>query len=50
MLNKFEDGSIVDEEMIRQSGVLTIPKVNDGIKILGRGELSKIDCSCQCLY
>ncbi|NLJ94113.1 MAG: 50S ribosomal protein L15 [Clostridiaceae bacterium] len=41
MLNKFEDGSIVDEEMIRQSGVLTIPKVNDGIKILGRGELSK---------
>ncbi|NLJ95170.1 MAG: 50S ribosomal protein L15 [Clostridiaceae bacterium] len=41
MLNKFEDGAIVDEEMIRQSGVLTIPKVNDGIKILGRGELSK---------
>ncbi len=40
-LNKFEDGTVVDEKMIHDSGVLTIPKVNDGIKILGRGELTK---------
>ncbi|NLZ71166.1 MAG: 50S ribosomal protein L15 [Clostridiaceae bacterium] len=41
MLNKFEDGTVVDENLIHNSGVLTIPKVNDGIKILGRGELNK---------
>lgn len=40
-LNKFEDGTVVDEKLIHASGVLTIPKVNDGIKILGRGELTK---------
>lgn len=40
-LNKFEDGSVVDVKTVHDSGVLTIPKVNDGIKILGRGELNK---------
>lgn len=40
-LNKFEDGTVVDEKLIHDSGVLTIPKINDGIKILGRGELNK---------
>lgn len=40
-LNKFEEGSVVDVQTVHDSGVLTIPKVNDGIKILGRGELNK---------
>lgn len=40
-LNKFEDGSVVDVQTVHVSGVLDIPKVNDGIKILGRGELTK---------
>ncbi len=40
-LNKFEDGTVVDEKLIHDTGILTIPKVNDGIKILGRGELTK---------
>lgn len=40
-LNKFDEGSVVDAKSVHDSGVLTIPKVNDGIKILGRGELNK---------
>lgn len=40
-LNKFEEGTVVDAQSVHESGVLTIPKVNDGIKILGRGELNK---------
>lgn len=40
-LNRFEDGSVVDVKSIHESGLLSIPKVNDGIKILGRGELTK---------
>ncbi len=38
-LNRFEDGSIVDEAAIVNAGL--VKKTLDGIKILGRGELTK---------
>lgn len=37
----FEDGTTVDVDILKESGILSIPKVNDGIKILGDGELTK---------
>jgi large subunit ribosomal protein L15 len=40
-LERFEDGTTVDGALLKSSGVLTVPKVNDGIKVLGSGELSK---------
>ncbi|MDO5733893.1 MAG: 50S ribosomal protein L15 [Eubacteriales bacterium] len=40
-LNRFADGDVVDVQSIHDKGILTIPKVNDGIKILGRGELER---------
>lgn len=40
-LNHFEDGSTVDIDCIRESGLISIPKVNDGLKVLGNGELEK---------
>ena len=40
-LERFEDGSVVDAAMLKDSGVISLPKVNDGIKILGNGELTK---------
>lgn len=36
-LNKFKDGTIVDTELLKASGL--VKKVNDGVKILGDGEL-----------
>ncbi|MBE7044599.1 MAG: 50S ribosomal protein L15 [Ruminococcaceae bacterium] len=38
-LNKFEDGTVVTAELLKESGVVS--KTLDGIKILGRGELTK---------
>ena len=38
-LEKFEDGTVVTEELLKESGVVS--KTLDGIKILGRGELTK---------
>jgi large subunit ribosomal protein L15 len=38
-LNRFEDGQVVDTEALLESGL--VRKVNDGIKILGRGKLEK---------
>ncbi len=38
-LEKFVDGTVVDAELLKASGL--IKKVNDGVKILGNGELSK---------
>ncbi|MBO4356215.1 MAG: 50S ribosomal protein L15 [Clostridia bacterium] len=38
-LNRFEDGAVVDAEAIRKSGI--VKKTMDGIKILGRGEITK---------
>ena len=37
-LNKFEDGTVVDTELLVASGL--VKKVNDGIKVLGNGELN----------
>lgn len=39
MLNRFEDGAIVDAEALLDAGI--IKKTLDGVKILGNGELSK---------
>ena len=39
VLNRFEDGSVVDEAAIVKAGL--VKKTLDGIKILGRGELNK---------
>ena len=39
VLNKFEDGAVVDEAAIVEAGL--VKKTYDGIKILGRGELTK---------
>ena len=39
MLNKFEDGATVDTEAMLEAGV--IRKTRDGVKVLGRGELTK---------
>ncbi|NCA98832.1 MAG: 50S ribosomal protein L15 [Clostridia bacterium] len=40
-LNKFDDGAVVDVAAINAAGIANVPKVNDGIKILGNGELQK---------
>ncbi len=38
-LNRFEDGSVVDEAAIVNAGL--VKKTLDGVKILGRGELTR---------
>ena len=38
-LEKFENGTVVTAELLKESGVVS--KTLDGIKILGRGELTK---------
>lgn len=38
-LNKFEDGAVVDAQSLKAAGL--IKKTLDGVKILGRGELTK---------
>lgn len=40
-LERFAEGTTVDAALLKESGVISLPKVNDGIKILGEGELSK---------
>jgi large subunit ribosomal protein L15 len=40
-LNRFDDGSVIDAAALKAAGVISLPKVNDGIKILGNGELTK---------
>ena len=37
-LNKFKDGTVVDTELLKAAGV--IKKANDGVKVLGNGELT----------
>ena len=39
MLNRFEDGETVDVETLLANGVVS--KVCDGIKVLGKGEITK---------
>ena len=38
-LNKFEDGTVVDAALLKESGVIS--KILDGVVVLGRGELEK---------
>lgn len=40
-LERFADGMTVDAAALSEAGVVTIPKVNDGIKILGNGDLTR---------
>ena len=37
-LNSFEDGAVVDAAALKAAGI--IKKVNDGVKVLGRGDLT----------
>ncbi|MBR6735955.1 MAG: 50S ribosomal protein L15 [Oscillospiraceae bacterium] len=39
VLNRFEDGAVVDAEAISKAGI--VKNTLDGIKVLGRGELTK---------
>jgi large subunit ribosomal protein L15 len=40
-LERFADGTLIDAAVLKQTGVISLPKVNDGIKLLGNGELTK---------
>ena len=40
-LEVFDNGTKVDAKAIAEKGIISVPKVNDGIKILGNGELTK---------
>ena len=40
-LNRFEDGTEVTPELLIETGVVKAAKAKDGIKILGKGELTK---------
>ena len=40
-LEVFENGTKVDSKAIAEKGIISVPKNNDGIKILGNGELTK---------
>ena len=37
-LNKFENGTTVDEELLEAAGL--VPSIENGVKILGNGELT----------
>ena len=39
VLNKFDDGEVVDIAALLQKGIIN--NVNDGVKVLGEGELTK---------
>ncbi len=38
-LNRFDDGSVVDVELLEQSGL--VKKVGDGVKVLGNGDIDR---------
>jgi len=40
-LEKLADGTDVTAQSLAEAGIITLPKVNDGVKILGNGELTK---------
>lgn len=40
-LERLADDSVVDAQALAEAGVIAVPKVNAGIKILGDGELTK---------
>jgi len=39
-LMRMEEGSSVDAASLAEAGVISLPKVNDGLKVLGDGELT----------
>ena len=40
-LEKLENDAEVTAQSLAEAGIITLPKVNDGIKILGNGDLTK---------
>lgn len=40
-LEIFDNDTVIDALLLRDEGVIKLPKVNDGLKILGSGNLSK---------
>ncbi len=40
-LERFDEGATVDAKALKASGLIALPKVNDGIKILGDGTLTR---------
>ena len=44
-LNSFEDGATVNAESLKAAGI--IKKINDGVKVLGRGELTAKNITVQ---
>ncbi len=40
-LDVFADDSVVDAKALAEKGIISLPKVNDGLKILGNGELKR---------
>ena len=40
-LEKFDNGAEVDATILADAGIITLAKVNDGIKVLGNGDLTK---------
>ncbi|HHX29697.1 MAG TPA: 50S ribosomal protein L15 [Clostridiaceae bacterium] len=40
-LMRMDEGDTVTAETLAQKGVISLPKVNDGLKVLGDGELTK---------
>jgi len=38
-LNRFEDGTVVDQDLLLESGM--VKQIKDGVKILGNGEIEK---------
>ena len=40
-LEVFEDGTVVDADLLKYTRILSFSKAVDGVKVLGRGELTK---------
>jgi len=40
-LEKLENGAEVTAKTLAEAGIITLPKINDGVKILGNGDLTK---------
>ncbi|MCQ2527913.1 MAG: 50S ribosomal protein L15 [Saccharofermentans sp.] len=40
-LEKLAEGTEVTAKSLAEAGIITLPKVNDGVKILGNGDLTK---------
>lgn len=40
-LNVFEDGALVNLASVKDANIISVPLVNDGLKVLGNGDLQK---------